>query len=838
MSTLSYYRFLVLSTLLIAMSLPSSAQDRFERLYRVNDGRSFALQNMAVTTNGDYLVLSVTAISAATPEPPSINVTRFDSKGEFVWSRDYPQGPGKYGAGDILVAQDDTFYIAFASITGTPDSLTETIIKCTPSGDVVWSRAYANSNVDQSFPSLVRKDSTTSIYHAANISPELGFSTEIYVGSLDTDGNQQWGYRFNNENTNLGSLILHDIQITPDSGLIACGSIRAIDIANQPERVFLLKMGPDGSPQWSRDYAIDDPLVNLQLQGLCVAVSDTNGYVVGGSLRQPGSSARGLILRVGPSGEAISATALESDTSVVITSLIDEGAQLIAGGVYRGTRLRGFAAALSPDTIVSWTSLHKENPEGAPGAFDYPLMQNPAIGGYAQIESWTNDNQSLPYLVKMDAQGQTLCNEILTLTPQSLDSLLVSDTLQLNREELLAEQELSDTSLTYNGFDLLTLSLVSPEPFCEDSMILHTFDATVPVDSVFYEWSTGETTPTITVMEEGLFTVTVTIFDEFCYQLCDTGFIATIGPPQPSILVIDSLCLTGTTTLLGQAAATSWAWSNGENTPLIEVDQPGQYSVTATNKCGSGSAAVTVEETFPSVEILVSGNLCENGNALLVANALNTLDLEWNDGSPGQDLTITSPGTYSVLASNLCGTGQASIDIPVVLPEIAIFPRDSFCQQGVYILIAASDGLPVTWNTGETADTILVEQPGDYTVSTQNFCGESSETLSLSQADFSVKQKCVPEGFFCVNLPDVFSPNGDQTNDAFAPVVICPDVTNYNLKVFNRWGELVFETNDPDGEWDGTFSGNPQPMDVYAWLVSYDVEGMSLQRSGELTLVR
>lgn len=830
------------AVLIVAMvlSILSSgrAQDQFERLYRVNDGRSFAVQDMAVTSGGDYLVLSVTSLSTATPEPPRINVSRIDSKGELAWSRDLPQGVGKYGAGDILVTEGDSFYIAFARVTNDPDSLSETVIKCTPNGEVVWSRSFANSNVDQSFPSLVRKDTTTALYHAANTSPQPGFSTEIYFGSVQTDGTLLWGYRFNNENTNLGTLILHDMHITPDSGLIACGSLRTIDVANQPERVFLLKLAADGTPQWSRDYAIDDPDANVQVQGLCLSLSDSGGYVIGGSVRQPGIAASGLVIRVGEFGEPLSASAISADTSILITSLIDRGDQLVAGGIYRGERLRGFAAAVEGDSLVQWTSLHKEDPEGVPTPFDYPLMANPVIGGFAQIETWRQNDQSLPYLVKMNAQGQTLCNETITLTISSLDSLLVSDTLLLNREELLDSQELADTSVAYNGFDLLTLSLINPEPFCEDSLILHTFDATVPVDSVVYAWSTGESTPTLTVMEEGAFFVTVTIYEEFCYQLCDTGFIATIGPPQPSILIIDSLCLTGTTTLLAQAPANSFVWSTGEETPLIEVDQAGTYSVTATNKCGSGSATATVEETLPTADILISGNLCENGTALLVANALNTLDFEWNDGSTGPAISIDQPGTYSLLVSNLCGTGQASVEVPAILPEVAIFPRDSFCQLGYYILIAASDSLPLVWNTGETTDTIFPTEPGDYTVTVQNFCGESTETLSLVQSDFSVKEKCVPEGYFCVNMPDVFSPNGDQTNDGFSPVIICPDVSNYNLKIFNRWGELVYETNDPTAEWDGNFSSNPQPMDVYAWLVSYDVEGMSIQRSGELTLVR
>lgn len=817
-------------------------QDQFERLYRVNDGRFFAPQALATTSGGGYLILSSTAEPSVPAASSRMNVTRLDQKGELVWSKDYPLGPGNYGAGDILVQESDTFYFSFSRVTNNPDSLTEHIFKCAPDGEVIWSRAYANSNVDQAFPTNIRKDSFTNIYHAANITPDLGFTTEVYLGSLDTEGALLWGKRFTIENLNLGSLILNDIQITPDSGLIACGVIRPIDIADQPESVFLLKMDSEGTTQWSRAYAISDGLTNFQIDGLAIAVQDTSGYVVGGSVKQiDAEPSRGLILRVDSIGQALSATSLVADTALMVSSVIPQGDQLIIGGAYQATQLRGYAASLSGDTLINWTSLHKADPDGPISQLDYPLKRNPAVGGFAQLERIQEGSQAQIYLVKMDSEGETLCNETFDFSILSLDSLLISDTLLLEETELLGEQEIPDSTDTYNGFDLITVSLINPEPFCEDSMILHTFDATVPVnpDVVTYEWSTGETTPTITVMEEGQYIVTVTIFEDFCYQLCDTGFIATIGPPQPSILVQDSLCLTGLSTLLAQAGgADDYLWSTGEETPIIQVDETGTYTVTASNKCGSGSASVTVEETFPTAEILVQGNVCENGNALLVASVLNTLDVEWNDGSSGESLAIDAPGTYSLLATNLCGTDQASIDIPSVAPEIAIFPQDSFCQSQQYILIAAADGLPVTWSTGETTDTIFVTEPGDYTVTTANFCAESSESLSLVQADFSVKQKCVPEGFFCVNLPSIFTPNNDNNNDLFSPVIICPDVTNYNFKIFNRWGDMVFETDDPEQGWDGRVDGKIQPMDVYAWLLNYDVEGMAQQRSGEVSLVR
>lgn len=70
-------------------------------------------------------------------------------------------------------------------------------------------------------------------------------------------------------------------------------------------------------------------------------------------------------------------------------------------------------------------------------------------------------------------------------------------------------------------------------------------------------------------------------------------------------------------------------------------------------------------------------------------------------------------------------------------------------------------------------------------------------------------------------FPNAFTPNGDGANDVFRPVYPC-EVLFSNLKVFSRWGELVFETKDPLGGWDGKIDGQDAPSDVYVWWVEYE----------------
>ncbi|MCK6693830.1 MAG: gliding motility-associated C-terminal domain-containing protein [Thermoanaerobaculia bacterium] len=90
-------------------------------------------------------------------------------------------------------------------------------------------------------------------------------------------------------------------------------------------------------------------------------------------------------------------------------------------------------------------------------------------------------------------------------------------------------------------------------------------------------------------------------------------------------------------------------------------------------------------------------------------------------------------------------------------------------------------------------------------------------------------------------FPNAFTPNGDGDNDRFLPVLYCP-VSQYLFRVYNRWGELMFETANPAQGWDGTFNGLEASSDVYAWVVEYqgglNATAGLIQKKGSVTLLR
>ena len=94
-------------------------------------------------------------------------------------------------------------------------------------------------------------------------------------------------------------------------------------------------------------------------------------------------------------------------------------------------------------------------------------------------------------------------------------------------------------------------------------------------------------------------------------------------------------------------------------------------------------------------------------------------------------------------------------------------------------------------------------------------------------------------GQYCCSVvfPNAFTPNGDHKNDVFRPVTQGHHKI-HTFRIANRWGVQVFESNNIDGAWDGTFNGEPQDMGVYYYYIKYDCDGRTIEEKGEVTLIR
>ena len=87
-----------------------------------------------------------------------------------------------------------------------------------------------------------------------------------------------------------------------------------------------------------------------------------------------------------------------------------------------------------------------------------------------------------------------------------------------------------------------------------------------------------------------------------------------------------------------------------------------------------------------------------------------------------------------------------------------------------------------------------------------------------------------------VYIPNAFTPDGDGLNDIFIPVG--KGITEYTLQIFDRWGELIFQSSDFNKGWDGTYKSEPVPMGSYVYKISAKGNGSRIiEKNGSITVV-
>ncbi|MBL0077742.1 MAG: gliding motility-associated C-terminal domain-containing protein [Bacteroidetes bacterium] len=117
-----------------------------------------------------------------------------------------------------------------------------------------------------------------------------------------------------------------------------------------------------------------------------------------------------------------------------------------------------------------------------------------------------------------------------------------------------------------------------------------------------------------------------------------------------------------------------------------------------------------------------------------------------------------------------------------------------------------------------------------------------NETLLFYHLVFPVKYRNSVTNEDCptceLYVPSAFSPNNDGVNDVMAPLGKCI-YNNLSFKIFNRWSELVFETNSTQNGWNGFYNSTEQPVDTYLWVLEYtDSKNKKYYQKGMFSLLR
>jgi gliding motility-associated-like protein len=228
------------------------------------------------------------------------------------------------------------------------------------------------------------------------------------------------------------------------------------------------------------------------------------------------------------------------------------------------------------------------------------------------------------------------------------------------------------------------------------------------------------------------------------------------------------------------------------------------------------------------------GIKCNGKASLTITNGTAPYTFVWDDDRK-QILPAAEglcPGKYTVTVTDKSGCTQVvSTDVLEEKFTIKASKKDPSCGESVGSIEVTADpaNLPYTYtwspNTTNTTNTATGLSAGKYTVKVSvNGC-DIEETLDINTA---------PEVF--VKIPNVFTPNLDNTNDVWRVDTKC--VNNLNVVIYNRWGNVVYKYNDVKGEWDGQINGEKVTQGVYFYRADIEYEGGEKEtKHGNITVI-
>ncbi len=335
-----------------------------------------------------------------------------------------------------------------------------------------------------------------------------------------------------------------------------------------------------------------------------------------------------------------------------------------------------------------------------------------------------------------------------------------------------------------------------------------------------------------------------------------------VAVPQTGISVVGELSFyEGDSVTLVASGVGEFLWSNGATTQTITVFDAGTYYVQLTqNGCTGISDPVEVEVIPLPDEVSIAAD----GDNVLCPDEVITLSSSLPDsnqwlkdgweiaGATGQTLEVTEPGSYQVRRVDNGITAFSNIiditEAPQVSIDIGATPVQAEPGTAVTFQVLTESALSTyAWDFGDpgsgeanfsaaAAPVHVYENEGTYSVSLRADDTYQCE-YSVSKPSFIqiAENPVVPVGGELF-LPTAFSPNGDGVNDLFRLRGTLPE--ELRISIYNQWGEVLFQSENPGFAWDGTRNGLPVHSGTYVYVLEITTESGTQVQSGHVTLLR
>ncbi|MBS1613534.1 MAG: gliding motility-associated C-terminal domain-containing protein, partial [Bacteroidetes bacterium] len=468
---------------------------------------------------------------------------------------------------------------------------------------------------------------------------------------------------------------------------------------------------------------------------------------------------------------------------------------------------------------------------------------NPSCNGYTNgnITS-TVTGGTLPYNYLWN-DGST--NRDIDAIPAGTYAILVTDANNCSATQAIVVSQPDAMKASITTSDILCYGGTNGKAGIEVS------NGTAPYT---YLWNTNESTREIQNIPAGQYVVTVT--DAANCTMAFTG-IEVSQPEKIDIQssIIPSGCFANSAygqvdvTVNGGVAPFSYSWDNNATTQDINNLPTGNYFVVVTDANGCVATKVNNVPQSPAIDLTgiannASCSQVDNGSIELnIAGGVPSFTIAWSNGETTERISGLAPGTYSVTVTDLSHCSAQTNFTLTTDYELSVSVgnnADALITGQATNLTAVANvdhNNVYTWESVEdmtctvcATTTIKPKATAAYTVTVLDANGCSATDM------VTVEVKDIQEIF----IPNAFTPNNDANNDVFKVYGDMSTIALLDLKIFNRWGEKVYETNDIDFAWDGTYKGEYVDRGVYTYTLKIVyVNGVSNDLyKGSITVLR
>jgi len=299
----------------------------------------------------------------------------------------------------------------------------------------------------------------------------------------------------------------------------------------------------------------------------------------------------------------------------------------------------------------------------------------------------------------------------------------------------------------------------------------------------------------------------------------------------------------------------TYSWNTTATTQSISVTAPGVYSVVvtdATNGCSvSAQYTVTNSSTLPNVTAGANANIPCGGVTTTVTLNGNSTDpgvtYSWSgpgivSGSNTATPVVNMAGNYTLTVTNPTTgcSATSTVDVINAVPTASITAdvTTGFAPLTVNFTNTSTNANTFSWSFGNGSTSTFTTTQS--TSNTYNSSGTYSVIMIASSglcSDTAMVVIVVDDGF-SIEVPNVFTPNNDNTNDLFT--ITSTGVKEIQLVIFNRWGQKMYEFNGAKAAWDGVTNEGQKATDgtYFYFIKATGFDGKEYEKNGSVGLFR